>query len=199
MLLDAGAWDARRVVTTVIGGAWIAFGLYWIAAARTKNPAQKREPVVERLLHVLWLAFGFFLFYTDDPRLGPLNLRFVPERLWVVSLGAAATVAGVALAIWARWHLGKNWSAEVTIRKEHALIRSGPYARIRHPIYTGLLLALAGTALTIGEYRGLVALGIFLIGWMRKATKEERFLTQEFGAAFEEHKKVTGFFLPRLF
>ena len=84
----------------------------------------------------------------------------------------------------------------MTIRSGHELIRTGRYAHIRHPIYTGMLLALAGTALVIGEYRALAAMAIAVIGFARKAIKEESFLTGQFGAAFDEHRRLTGFFLP---
>jgi protein-S-isoprenylcysteine O-methyltransferase Ste14 len=188
----------RQIISAIIFGAWIVFAVYWIGASWTGNKAQKREPPLERILHVLWLAAAFFLLSQDDLPIGPLNRQFLPHRLWIASLGAALVVAGVLFAIWARRHLGKNWSAEVTIRKEHSLIRSGPYARIRHPIYTGLLLAIVGTAIAVSEYRALVALAIFVTGWTLKAKKEEAFLAQEFGPAFEEHKRLTGFFLPRL-
>jgi protein-S-isoprenylcysteine O-methyltransferase Ste14 len=68
---------------------------------------------------------------------------------------------------------------------------------MRHPIYTGLLLATFGTALLVGEYRGLLAVLVFLVGFTRKARKEESFLAAEFGPAFEEHRRHTGFYLPR--
>jgi len=112
-------------------------------------------------------------------------------------LGALATAAGVAFAIWARRHIGRNWSGQITIRQEHELIRTGPYARIRHPSYTGLLLALAGTAIAIGEYRAIVAFAVIAIGFVVKAKREESLLTKEFGQAFDEHRQQTGFFLPR--
>ena len=188
----------REIISAIQYGAWSVFALYWIAAAFTQSRARRREPVLERLLHVLWVACGFFLLSRDDLPIGPLNRQFLPHRLWSASLGAALTVAGVGIAIWARRHLGKNWSAEVAIREEHRLIRTGPYKYIRHPIYTGLLMAVLGTAIVVSEYRAIVALAIFLIGWTLKAKKEERFLTQEFGPAFEEHKRLTGFFLPPL-
>ena len=112
-------------------------------------------------------------------------------------LGALATAAGVAFAIWARRHIGRNWSGQITIRQEHELIRTGPYARIRHPIYTGLLLALLGTAIAIGEYRAIIAFAVIAIGFVVKAKREESLLTKEFGPAFDEHRRQTGFFLPR--
>lgn len=113
-------------------------------------------------------------------------------------IGAFVTVMGVALAIWARHDLGKNWSAQVIIREGHELIRSGPYARIRHPIYTGILTAMAGTAIAIGEYRAIMGLAVATIGFFFKAKREEQFMTLEFGSAYEEYKRATGLFLPRL-
>ncbi|HUJ81552.1 MAG TPA: isoprenylcysteine carboxylmethyltransferase family protein, partial [Candidatus Acidoferrales bacterium] len=112
--------------------------------------------------------------------------------------GIALTAAGVAFAIWARAHLGKYWSGDVTIRQEHRLIRTGPYKYIRHPIYSGMLLALVGTVLVIGEFRAIIGFAIILLGFVKKARKEESFLQTQFGAGFEEHKRMTGFFLPRL-
>jgi protein-S-isoprenylcysteine O-methyltransferase Ste14 len=103
----------------------------------------------------------------------------------------------VAFAISARWHIGGNWSANVTIKEDHKLIRTGPYAHIRHPIYTGILLAALGTVIAIGEYRGLASLVLLTVGFIFKAKRKEDFLSSEFGAAFEEHKRHTEFFLPR--
>ena len=104
----------------------------------------------------------------------------------------------MALAIWARSHLGANWSAAITIRTSHSLVSTGPYARLRHPIYSGLLFAITGTALAQGEWRGLLALAIALIVWSIKARKEESWLRDEFGTQFDEYSQRTGFLLPRL-
>ena len=86
----------------------------------------------------------------------------------------------------------------MTIKVEHELIRNGPYAYVRHPIYTGILLALVGTALAIAEWRALIAVALVWIAFYTKARVEEKMLAQEFGAAFAEHRRRTGFFLPRL-
>ena len=83
------------------------------------------------------------------------------------------------------------------IKQDHQLIRSGPYAHVRHPIYTGILLAVAGTALVVGEYRAILGVILICLGFARKAKKEEVFLSTQFGPAFDEHKRRTGFFLPR--
>jgi protein-S-isoprenylcysteine O-methyltransferase Ste14 len=102
------------------------------------------------------------------------------------------------MAIWARHYLGANWSATITIRNSHFLVRTGPYSRMRHPMYSGLLLAIAGTALPRGEWRGLLAFAIAVIVWAIKARKEESWLRNEFGVQFEEYYQRTGFLLPRL-
>jgi protein-S-isoprenylcysteine O-methyltransferase Ste14 len=193
----AAAYFEMPAPFQIIQAAWIAFCAYWIWAARNQKRVQQREPPFARLLHVAYMVCGFVLLYSRDPRFGILNSRFLPEREWIVMTGALATAAGVAFAIWARHHIGKNWSGQVTIRKDHELIRTGPYARIRHPIYTGLLLAVAGTTIAIGEYRATLAFVLIAIGFTVKARREESLLSTEFGPSFEEHRRQTGFFLPR--
>jgi protein-S-isoprenylcysteine O-methyltransferase Ste14 len=98
-------------------------------------------------------------------RVGPLAWRFVPDSPVVDWAGQADTAAGCAFAIWARMLLGGNWSASVTVKHDHQLIRQGPYSIVRHPICSGLLLALLGTALALGELRGIVDLALALAGW----------------------------------
>lgn len=178
--------------------AWVVFLLYWFVSALRLKAAKRREPAGERLVYVLLMAAAYVLVFNDALSVGWLGKRFVPESARIGAVGAAVAFAGIALAIWARWHLGQNWSATVTLKEGHELIRTGPYRRIRHPIYTGMLVALAGTTLALGEYRGLIGLGIAVSAFFAKAKKEERYLVQEFGEQFQEHMRQTGMFLPRL-
>ena len=183
--------------TELIFGSWLLFLAYWFfAALGAKRPAKKENPG-ERFMHIAFLAVGFFMFYGELFRIGVLNRRFLPDELWIAWAGAVITLLGVLFAIWARFTIGKEWSAEVQIKEGHQLICNGPYAHIRHPIYTGILLALCGTAIAIGEYRAILGVALFLFGFIRKAKKEERLLAGEFGPAFDEHRRRTGFFLPR--
>ena len=201
----SAASELKDMVTTyeppdpgqIIGYAWATFTIVWLVAAFWRKRVQKRQPVAERLIHVVWMTAAAVLLIWDQTWYMGLNARFLPTRLWIEELGAWVTVAGAAFAIWARLHLGRNWSGTVTIKEDHSLIRTGPYKYIRHPIYTGLLLGLAGSALAIGEYRAILGFTMFLVGLVRKAKREESFLAEEFGPAFEEHKKKTGFLLPR--
>ena len=84
--------------------------------------------------------------------------------------------------------LGRNWSAEVTVKHDHELVRSGPYALVRHPIYTGLLLALIGTALGVGNGRALIGLVLIVAALLRKVAIEERFMSEQFGDAYARYR-----------
>lgn len=178
--------------------AWIALLAYWVFSARKLKSIKRREPSAERIVYLVFMLATYLVMFNEQIDFGPLGKRFVPPLPAIGALGVAITVIGVAFAIWARWHLGENWSATVTVKKGHELIRSGPYGRIRHPIYTGMLVGLAGTALALGEYRGLLSLGMAVACSFVKARKEERYLVQEFGAGFKEHAEQTGMFLPKL-
>ncbi|HUA01239.1 MAG TPA: isoprenylcysteine carboxylmethyltransferase family protein [Candidatus Aquilonibacter sp.] len=177
---------------------WLIFLFYWLVASFSAKKIERHEPSGEKFLRIGATLVSWFLLYSADPRFGVLNRRFVPWHYWIFWTGAALTWAGVAFAIWARNHIGRYWSASVALKADHELIRTGPYSRIRHPIYTGVLLAIAGTALAIGRYRGIVAFLIILVGFIWKSKREETLLAGQFGAAFEEHRRHTGFFLPRL-
>jgi protein-S-isoprenylcysteine O-methyltransferase Ste14 len=181
----------------ICGYCWIVFWLYWFVSALKRTQAKRTESVPSRMGQVIPMAVAYILLFRDYAHYRELGARFIPEHEIVGMVGAIVTVAGIGLAIWARWHLGTNWSAAVSIRADHELIHTGPYRRIRHPIYTGMLLAFAGTALALGEVRGIIAFAIVLTAFYFKARKEEGFLTQEFGERFVEHSRHTGMFLPR--
>ena len=177
---------------------WMLLGLYVALAILRIRGAKQRESLFTRLPHLAAMIVAFILLLERRAHFGPLERRFLPNSQTGIWIGIGVTACGMALAIWARSHLGANWSAAITIRTNHSLVRTGPYARLRHPIYSGLLFAFTGTALAQGEWRGLLALAIALIVWSIKARKEESWLRDEFGAQFEEYSQRTGFLLPRL-
>jgi len=180
-----------------IDALWLLFGVYWLVSALRRKKTKQRESVLQRFGYTLPLVVGFYLLSQPDPLYGWLRSRFLPVGAAGEWLGVLLTAAGIAVAFWARWHLGTNWSGVVTLKEGHELIRTGPYRSIRHPIYTGILLALLGTAVTFGEVRALLAVVIVWFSFYIKARREESFLSQEFGPAFAEHKQHTGMFLPR--
>jgi protein-S-isoprenylcysteine O-methyltransferase Ste14 len=177
---------------------WLVFILYWLVAARRTASTRVREGVASSLVSNAALVLGALLLLGSAFPLGPLDARWVPAHWWVLVTGAALTAAGLGLAVWARRHLGRNWSAHPSLKLDHQLIRAGPYAVIRHPIYSGILLALLGTALYLGQYRALLGLVLFVAGLWWKARREEALLVTEFGDDYHRHRRRTGMFLPRL-
>ena len=180
-----------------IRALWVLFGVYWLVSALKRKKTKQRETVFQRFGYTLPLFLGFYLLYQPQPLYGWLNDRFLPASAVGEWLGVVLTAAGIGVAFWARWHLGTNWSGTVTLKEGHELIRTGPYRSIRHPIYTGILLGLVGTAITFGQVRALLMVVIVWLSFYVKARREEFFLSQEFGPGFAEHKQHTGMFLPR--
>ena len=178
------------------GLAWLVFLAYWFVSALKLKKVKQRQARGERLVQIAFMVVAYALVFKDTLGRGWLGTRFLPASDAIGKIGLALAGVGVAFAIWARWHLGENWSSTVTLKEEHELVRSGPYRYIRHPIYTGMLIALAGTVLALAEYRGLIALTMAMLSFYLKARKEERFLSQEFGESFREHARHTGMFLP---
>jgi protein-S-isoprenylcysteine O-methyltransferase Ste14 len=181
-----------------LGLAWLVFLGYWLIARFGVNRMERPEPGGTLIFRVLIMAGAYWLLFQQDLRFGILNRRFIPHDDRIVLAGVLLTWSGVAFAIWARYHLGKFWSATVALREGHQLIRSGPYANIRHPIYTGMLTAVLGTSLAVGRYRALIAFVVILAAFIAKSRQEEKLLDAQFGQAFEQHRRHTGFFLPRL-
>lgn len=176
---------------------WFAWLIIWLLMAAWSKPSKRREFGWQRLEHIIPMVFGFLLIYKDAFAWKWLADRAVPENSAVAFIGLALTAGGLIFAVWARIALGANWSGTVTIKAGHNLIRRGPYRWIRHPIYTGLLASLVGTVMLQGEVRSLLGFAVILFALYRKALREEKFLSEEFGNEFAEHAKHTGMFLPR--
>jgi protein-S-isoprenylcysteine O-methyltransferase Ste14 len=179
---------------------WLAFALCWLWYARQVKAVQRRESRGLRFAKY-WLpliAAGALLgpghWYGSGD--GWLKLQWLPERDWLQALGCALALAGVALAVRARQVLGENWSVAVQLKRGHELIERGPYRWVRHPIYSGLLLAFLGTAVLVGELRGLLALAIVAVSFWFKLRLEERWLGEQFGAAYADYKTRVKALVP---
>jgi protein-S-isoprenylcysteine O-methyltransferase Ste14 len=175
---------------------WVIFSLYWEIAAKNSAPAIKSESRFSRGIHVTLTNLALLLVIFPIPG---LNQRFLPDLLIIKLAGLAAECAGLALAIWARRILGRNWSGEITIKADHELIRSGPYGIIRHPIYTALLAMYAGTAIVSGRMHGLLGLVVGIIAYLRKTRMEEANLVAAFGEKYDAYRKDTWALIPRIY
>jgi len=188
---------AREVFHLLVEFPWIVFVLYWIVSAIRTRDTLQTESFASRYAILLIEAAGFVLLFRHSAGIGFLGHRVMHRTLPSAIVGSILTWMGIGLAIWARYHLAEYWSARITIKQDHQLIRTGPYARLRHPIYSGIILAAIGSAVVIDQWRCVLGVCLVLIGYCIKARKEETMLTQQFGDAFREHQKQTGFLIPR--
>ena len=182
----------------IIPAMWLAWAALWIVAAFYTKATRWRESIGSRARHVVPFLICFVLLAAPRSLPAVLTARVVSPGRLLPLLGALLVAAGLGLAVWARWHLGRNWSGVVTLKQDHALIRTGPYRAIRHPIYTGLLLALVGTAAAIGEWRGVLAVICALAGILWKIRVEEERMRQTF-AEYEQYRKGTAALIPLLY
>ncbi|MDR3537172.1 MAG: isoprenylcysteine carboxylmethyltransferase family protein [Acetobacteraceae bacterium] len=170
---------------------WLA---YWTVAAGRTKPVARAETIASRLSHLLPLGIGVALLSLHAP--GLLGRRWLPYSEAGFWAGAALVAAGLGFAVWARVHLAGNWSGTVTLKQDHSLTRSGPYGWVRHPIYTGLLLALLGSAIANGSWAGLLGLLAIALAFLRKIGIEERFLGAQFGEAYARYRSEVPALLP---
>lgn len=181
---------------------WIAFLLYWqIVWARTTDgkTTQRLEPAASRILRAVTFMVAVIILVTPRIPLPWLYRHLWPDGLWPFWIGAAVTVGGLLFAVWARRHLGSNWSRSVTIKQGHELITTGPYALVRHPIYTGILTGFLGTAIALSQVRGAVALVlVFLVLWA-KFRMEEEWMRSQFGETYATYEHQTAALVPYLF
>jgi protein-S-isoprenylcysteine O-methyltransferase Ste14 len=176
---------------------WLIWYAYWIISARnrirsTEESEAKRESTLGRLGYtaLLILGFGLLIWHLQQPLL--------KKQLWSLnhtwlSIGLIVQSAGLAFAVWARHTLGKNWTARITTGGSQQLVIRGPYRLVRHPIYSGLLFAVLGTAIQIDALRAVLGFLAILAGVLLKLRREEAALRQHFGSAYEDYaQKVTG-------
>jgi protein-S-isoprenylcysteine O-methyltransferase Ste14 len=177
---------------------WLALIIYWKAAAlHIKPPARRDSPARSWVYFVPTLAaVACFWLPAWFPALRA-SLFQRPAAPYLI--GTCLLVAGLLIAVWARVILGRNWSNVVTVKVDHELIQTGPYRWMRHPIYTGLLLALAGSALAQNLRIDLAVLPLAFLGFWIKLRREEDWMHQQFGAAYETYCARTSRLVPFLF
>jgi len=178
---------------------WIAFLVYWQVKAADTKATQRLEPVASRLLRIIAFLIVIVLLSSTRIPLPWLYLPLWPIGLWPFWIGAAVTVCGLLFAVWAREHLGRNWSRSVTIKEDHELIASGPYAVVRHPIYTGMLTGFLGIAIAVSQVRGVIALAIVFFVFWAKLRMEEEWMRSQFGETYATYAHHTAALVPYLF
>ena len=194
LALDATLLRHRFFLVACIA-LWPVFSIYWQAAAKNAAPAKSAESPASRGLHVFLANVALLLAIAPIRGIG----RALPPWPLLMTAGILVEAAGLCLAIWARRHLGRNWSGEITIKVDHQLIRSGPYRMLRHPIYTGLLAMYAGSAVVTGEGLAVIGFAMAALAYRRKIRLEEANLEVAFGADYDAYRRTSWALLPGLY
>jgi protein-S-isoprenylcysteine O-methyltransferase Ste14 len=182
-----------------IEAIWLVIGIVWLLGALRLKPGASVIYSNTRALEIGVLVCAAMLLFSQSPRAPILNAPFLVPGMVTGTIGVALTVAGAAIAIVARLYLAGNWSAMAAVRQGHEIVRSGPYAWVRHPIYSGALLAAVGTAIAFGQVRDLLALPLVAFGFWLKSRSEEQLLLQELGAGYAAYRRqVSSAILPLL-
>lgn len=176
---------------------WFLFFLYWSVAARNSASTRRSESRLSTHFHQIILNVALVLLFWPAPG---LSGWFLPQRFhFLVAIGVVIQAGFALLGIWARRHLGRNWSAEVRIGEGHELVRTGPYRFLRHPIYTAMLGMFLGTAVASSQYHALVGLVILIFAYIRKTRLEEQILLNTFGTEYDAYRERTWALVPLLF
>lgn len=175
---------------------WLCYLAYWRAVSMDVKASVRSESVSSRMTRLVSIVTAIALLWLPQVPLSFLNERYLPAGIACFWSGSTVTAGGLLFSIWARNYLGKNWSQEVSIKKDHELVSGGPYALVRHPIYTGLLTAFVGSAIALGEWRGVVAAAlVFGVLW-HKLKLEEKWLREEFGESYESYCRRVAALVP---
>jgi protein-S-isoprenylcysteine O-methyltransferase Ste14 len=185
------------VAIYLLWGVWF---LSWITARMWVSPTIKRAGVAREFLYRIVMLFGIVLLF------GLYSSGFeIKYRVWDPLRGApgwvmlALAAAGLAFSWWARVHLGPLWSGSITRKNNHRVVDTGPYALVRHPIYTGIALALFATAILRGTPTAFLGAALMVLGFYAKARREERFLREELGPdAYDGYAKRVPMLVPFL-
>jgi protein-S-isoprenylcysteine O-methyltransferase Ste14 len=203
-LLAYGLFEAWRHRTAVLHSRvfpafilWLLFQVYWSASSRNSAPTKSSESRGSTAFHQIVINVAYLLLFWPAPG---LKGWFLPPGFpHLVAIGTMIEAAFILLAVWARRHLGRNWSAAVRIGEGHELVRTGPYRLLRHPIYTAVLGMCVGTAIASSQYHALLAVAMVLVAYIRKSRLEEQILRKTFGAEYDAYRRHTWALVPLVY
>ena len=185
--------------TLIAVAAWCVLVVVWlfgyVARLRGSSMRRARSHLTLQVPAACLLILCFALM--ANARSYNLRMQVTPQSDLLGMVGDALVLAGVGFAVWARIALGHNWSGMVMmVREGHQLVQTGPYAIVRHPIYTGLFAAILGTALTLGTLASWIAVASGLAGILLRVDVEERLMASEFGAAHAAYRALARKLIP---
>jgi protein-S-isoprenylcysteine O-methyltransferase Ste14 len=185
-------------ISMALESLWGVTILIWTVGLFLNKHAARRTSLLSRFLLLAPIAIGYVLVASHVAREGWLNQRLWPQTLATQAAGVALTALGCGFAIWARVALGSNWSGWPSVKGGHELIVRGPYKLVRHPIYSGLLLALAGSALAVDRGGGLLGWVLVFATYAVKIRQEEQLMMQTFPETYPAYRRRVKALIPGL-
>jgi protein-S-isoprenylcysteine O-methyltransferase Ste14 len=183
------------IYTKIAYWSWLAVLLVWLPGQFTSKRDARVPNLALQIPTSMLLVACFLVLFT--PRLSGFGRPITPHSAILGSTGLVLDLAGVAFAICARVVLGRNWSGFLmTVKEDHRLVQRGPYAIVRHPIYTGLALGAFGVALTIGTLAAYAAFAAGLTAFVIRTIVEDRLMSEQFGEAHAAYRRRTKRFIP---
>jgi protein-S-isoprenylcysteine O-methyltransferase Ste14 len=180
----------------LIPGLWILWCVFWFVLSQRTKPTAERESILSGAAYRVPLFVGVWLLVAPHMPYPWLTAWFRPRGVAWFWLGVAFVVLGLYWSCLARLHLGRNWSSVAEVKQGHELIRTGPYHWTRHPIYTGLLLAVLGSALALGQWRGVLAVALMVASFLLKISIEERLMMARFPEEYPRYKAEVPALVP---
>jgi len=175
---------------------WISYFVYWRLMAKDVKSSVRTESPLSRLIRAISIILAFLLLWIPKFPISLLTIRFLPDGNLFFWIGFIVTSGGLYFSVWARKHLGKNWSQAVTIKDDHQLITDGPYALVRHPIYTGLIVGFIGSSIALGELRGLISDFLVFGVLLYKLRLEDKWLLDQFGESYKIYSQKIDAIIP---
>ena len=175
---------------------WVAYFVYWKTISGNVKTSARTEPLFSRTIRAISIIAAILLLAIPELSIPVLSLRFLPIGELYFWIGLLITIIGLGFSVWARSKLGRNWSQEVTIKDDHQLITDGPYALVRHPIYTGLILGFIGSSIALGDLRGLISDVLVFAVLLYKLKLEDKWLKEQFGEPYKEYCKRVASLIP---
>lgn len=195
------------IIITLAAACWTIFFIITLATALFTKRTSVRQSLSSRLAYGIPLFFAFLLLvqgmgglqvlgFQLRQSMYPLYVQVLPHTTLLSGTGLFLTIAGLLLVLWARAVLGANWSASVTLKEGHELVERGPYAYVRHPIYSGVLLMFLGTVIIFGTLGGFLGFPFLFVGCWIKLKQEESLLTEHFGKDYAEYTTRVKALIP---
>jgi protein-S-isoprenylcysteine O-methyltransferase Ste14 len=187
----------RLLLATAV--IWLALVLVWVVSGLRTKRSIKNQSSAWQVLYTAILVVGVYLIFAKQIGIPWLDRQLFSMTVPIVLAGLLVVLMGVVFSIWARLMLGDNWSNRVTVKENHTLVRSGPYRIVRHPIYSGILLGMLGSALQRGEVRSFVGVTICGFSFWLKTRAEEQFMVQIFGEEYLQYRHKVKALAPFIF